>query len=95
MSKILKCKIDLTKIDKSKLFKSEKTGAIYADVTILMKDEADQYGNHGMIVQDIGKEAREAGQQGAILGNAKWLETKNDAPKAFVPDEDDDQALPF
>ena len=94
MNKILKCKIDLTKIDKSKLFKSEKTGAIYADVTILMKDEADQYGNHGMIVQDIGKEAREAGQQGAILGNAKWLETKSEPPKAFVPD-DDDQALPF
>jgi hypothetical protein len=95
MNKILKCKLDLTKIDKSKLFKSEKTGAIYADVTILMKDEADQYGNHGMIVQDIGKEAREAGQQGAILGNAKWLETKNDAPKAFVPDDDSDDALPF
>jgi hypothetical protein len=95
MSKILKCKIDLTKIDKSKLFKSEKTGAIYADVTILMKDEADQYGNHGMIVQDIGKEAREAGQQGAILGNAKWLESKNEPPKPYVPDDDDDQALPF
>lgn len=86
---IINLKIDLTKIDKSKLFKSEKTGSIYLDATLLLKEEKDQYGNNGMVVQDITKEEREAGQKGAILGNAKVFEKQeNSAPIA----EDD---LPF
>ena len=67
---ILKLKIDVTKIDKTTLFKGQK--GVYLDATVLIKEAPDQYGNDGMIVQDVSKEAREAGQQGAILGNAKW-----------------------
>ena len=69
MSKIIKLKIDVTKIDKSALFKGAKS--IYLDATIFLNDDVDKYGNHGMIVQDISKERRDAGEKGAILGNGK------------------------
>lgn len=85
--KIIKQKINLKNIDKTALFKSAETGNIYLDCTLLLNDEPDQYGNHGMIVQDIGKERREAGEKGTILGNVKIFEQKSAALK-----EDD---LPF
>lgn len=70
---IIKVKLDVSKIDKNKLFKGEK--GIYLDATILLKDDqpADSYGNHGMIVQDVTKAEREAGQKGPILGNVKIM----------------------
>jgi hypothetical protein len=70
---ILKLKIDVTKIDKSRLFTGSK--GTYLDATVLIKDAPDQYGNDGMIVQDVTKEERESGQRGEILGNAKWMGT--------------------
>jgi hypothetical protein len=67
---ILKLKIDVKKIDRSKLFVGEK--GTYLDCTILSnKDGVDQYGNAGMIVQDVSKEERLAGVRGAIIGNYK------------------------
>ena len=68
-------KIDVTKIDKNKLFNGQKGTYLDAQVFIDI-DELDQYGNSGMITQAVSKEDRQAGQQGAILGNAKvfWKE---------------------
>lgn len=71
MGNIISMRIDVTKIDKKKLYVGEK--GTYLDIVALMKDEADQYGNHGMIVQQVTKEERIAGVKGAILGNAKIL----------------------
>ena len=88
--KLISAKIDLTKVDKSKLFKSDKTGSVYLDATIFWNDEKDKYDQNGMIVQDIGKEARDAGEKGAILGNVKQIDV---APKESAPVQDDD--LPF
>jgi len=71
---IIKAKIDVKKIDKSKLYIGDK--GTYLDVTLLEnRDGVDQYGNSFMIVQDVPKADREAGIKGAILGNAKILET--------------------
>jgi hypothetical protein len=67
---ILKLSIDVTKIDKEKLYRGQK--GTYLDLSILLKDQPDQYGQDGMAVQDVGKAARDAGEKGAILGNAKW-----------------------
>lgn len=67
---ILKLKIDVTKILKEKLFEGKK--GTYLDATVLIKDTPDQYGNDGMIVQDVSYEERQAGEKGPILGNAKW-----------------------
>lgn len=63
-------KIDVTKIDKARLFKGEK--GTYLDLTTFIDtDSADQYGNHGFISQTVSKEEREQGVQTAILGNCK------------------------
>lgn len=70
-NKIIRLKIDVTKIDKSKLYKGDK--GTYLSCTLLLNDDTDQYGNNGMIVQDTTKEEREAGNKGAILGNGKTL----------------------
>jgi hypothetical protein len=67
--KTITLKIDVSKIDKSKLFKGKK--GTYLDAVLFFKEEQDKYGNNGMIVQSVSKEEREQGTKGAILGNAK------------------------
>jgi hypothetical protein len=53
------------------------------DITLLEnRDGVDQYGNHGMIVQDVTKEEREDGIKGPILGNFKIVDVK---PKQTAP----------
>jgi hypothetical protein len=67
--KVISLKIDVSKIDKSKLFKGQK--GTYLDAVVFLNDEKDQYGNNGMITQSVSKEEREKGGKGVILGNAK------------------------
>lgn len=63
-------KIDVTKIDKARLFKGQK--GTYLDITAFIDvDQEDQYGNNGMITQSVSKEERDAGTKGEILGNVK------------------------
>jgi len=71
MATNISIKLDVTKIDKSKLFVGDK--GTYLDATILMKNEPDQYGNIGMVVQNVNREDRDAGVKGAILGNVKYI----------------------
>lgn len=78
MANIISAKIDVTKILKDKLFKGEK--GTYLDITLLKnRDGPDQYGNDYMVVQDLGKEARDKGEKGPILGNAKIRGVRTDA----------------
>ena len=64
-------KIDVTKIDKARLFDG-KNGAKYLDMTTFIDlDNQGQFGDNGMITQDVSKEEREQGVKGAILGNVK------------------------
>ena len=80
---IIRCKIDVSKVDKARLFKGEK--GTYLDITLLEnKAGADQYGNHFMCVQGVSKEEREQGIQGAILGNGKIV-VANNAPTRQTP----------
>ncbi len=72
--RILRLKIDVTKIDETKLFKGKK--GTYLDATVFLEEEKGQYGDNGMIVQDLGKEARERGEKGAILGNATYPDSR-------------------
>lgn len=62
-------KIDVSKIDKSKLFKGEKGN--YLDLTIWINDEPDKYGNHLSIQQSTKKE-----EPKIYLGNGKAYESK-------------------
>ena len=71
---ILRLKIDVTKIDKSHLFKGER--GTYLDLTLMENDQVDEYGNAGFVSQSVSKEAREAGVKGPIIGNYKTIELK-------------------
>ena len=80
MSKIgVSLKIDVTNIDKARLFSGQK--GTYLDATVFIDiDQLDQYGNSGMITQDVSKEEKLQNVKGNILGNCKvfW----NDAGQA-------------
>ena len=76
MSKVaVSLKIDVSKIDKARLFKGKKGTYLDAQVFIEL-DEQDEYGNNGMITQAVSEEERNQGVKGNILGNCKvfWRE---------------------
>tara|TARA_R110001592_G_scaffold3557_1_gene20497 strand:- start:27 stop:332 length:306 start_codon:yes stop_codon:yes gene_type:complete len=94
-------RIDVTKIDKSRLYKGAK--GTYLDLTTFIDTEvADQYENHGFISQSVDKEEREAKVQTPILGNVKVFYTdgqqapQQSAPKQQIPQSDSfDEDIPF
>ena len=97
-------KLDVTKMDKARFFTGAK--GTYCDCTVFIDlDELDQYGQSGMITQDVSKEEREQKVQGNILGNAKvfWSDTgsapqKQDikpAPGGPGPENDFSDDVPF
>lgn len=66
----VKIKLDVTKIEKARLFVGKK--GTYLDATVFIDiDEKDQYDNNGMITQDVKKEEKDAGVKGPILGNVQ------------------------
>ena len=71
MSKIgISLNINVKEIDKARLFTGTK--GTYLNATVFVDlDQFDEYGNSGMITQDVTKEEREQKVQGAILGNSK------------------------
>ena len=86
MASIISANIDLTKIKKAKIYEGKK--GKYLNLTAFINlDEEDQYGNNGMVTQGLTKEARDAGEKGAILGNGKifWREDSAPKPQASAP----------
>jgi len=73
MQKLISLNIDVSKIDAKRLYKGKK--GQYLSATLFLKEEVDQYGNNGFIVESITKEEREKGQKGTIIGNAKFMVT--------------------
>ena len=72
----VRVKLDVTKIEKARLFKGQK--GTYLDATVFIDvDQKDQYDNNGMVTQDISKEEKDAGGQGAILGNVQVFWSDN------------------
>jgi len=71
MSKLgISIKIDVTKIDKSRIFEGKK--GKYLDLTTFIDtDNVDQYENNGFISQETTKDERDKGIQTPILGNCK------------------------
>ena len=77
-------RIDVTKIDKSRLYKGAK--GTYLDLTTFVDTEtADQYENHGFISQSVNKEERDANVQTPILGNCKVFYTDGQTQQATQP----------
>ena len=113
MPPITKAKIDLAKIHGAKVLKKDnrifvevtdshlyegKNGALYLDIA-LFETPADQYGNSHRITQDLAKPLRDAGQRGAILGNAKVQgasqPTSRPAPKPAQTSDDEGSDVPY
>ena len=61
--------INVSQIEKERLY-AGKLGK-YLDCTVFIEPVADQYGNNGMITQNVSKEERAQGVKGPILGNCK------------------------
>jgi len=83
MSKIgVSLKINVSQIEKARLFAGQK--GHYLDATVFIDlDQLDQYGNSGMITQDVKKEEKDQGVKGPILGNCKVFWSDNgQAPQA-------------
>ena len=93
----LKVQIDVTKIDKKRLYKGKK--GTYLNGLIVLRDEKDKFGNDGFISESVSKEEREAGVKGTILGNVSYI-FKEGKPKSKPepepePDLSEDDDLPF
>ena len=92
-------KIDVSKIDKARLFKGKK-GTYLDAIAFIDIDNTGEYGDNGMITQSVSKEEKESGDKGAILGNSKvfWRDDGNNvvqpkqsqAPVAFSDGDDED-----
>lgn len=78
---MISIKIDVTKINKARLYKGEK--GTYLNCTLIDTPDS-QYGDY-MIVEETTKEEREAGTKGTILGNGKIIKPKTEAPKTEYP----------
>ena len=78
-------KVNLSQIDMQRIFQGQK--GQYLDATVFIDlDQLDQYGNSGMITQDVNKEEKEQGVKGNILGNCKvfWSDS-GQAPQKTAP----------
>jgi len=85
--------IDLAKVDKLKLTKTEK-GQIFGNFDFIVRDDVDQYGNIGFIVQRQSKEEREQQIKLPILGNAKKIEIKQQSLAPATEHKSDFNPLP-
>jgi|TARA_R110001592_G_scaffold67459_1_gene207044 hypothetical protein len=91
-------RIDMKKIDESRLYEGAK--GTYLDLTTFVDTEiADKYDNHGFISQSQSKQELEAGQERTpILGNCKvfWSDgAQKPAPQATPIKELPDDDIPF
>ena len=66
--------IDVTKIEKERLFQGKK-GKYLTLTTFIDTEQTDKYDNHGFISQKVSKEEREQKVQTPILGNCKVFYT--------------------
>lgn len=73
--------INVKEIEKARLVSGKKGAYLNATVFINL-DQLDEYGNSGMITQDVSKEERDAGTRGPILGNARvFWKSNGQAPQ--------------
>jgi len=87
-------KIDVTKIEKARLFKGAK--GTYLDALLIPKRS--DYGDDFMIVQSVSKEEREQGIKGPIIGNARYIKGREQPRPVAKPapvQEPNDNFVPF
>ena len=80
MASIISANIDLTKIEKAKIYEGKK--GKYYPITIVLNDELGQYGDSGYIQTEQTKDERDAKLPKSYLGNVKvvWSNGQNVEP---------------
>lgn len=97
MAKLIALSIDVAKFDKSKFVTGKK--GTYANITISVNDEADQFGNDVSVWESQTKEERDEKANRNFLGNGKTIwsseesSSKPSGKKAMATV--DDSGLPF
>lgn len=90
MSKLIALKIDVSKINKERLYHGQK--GVYAELVVEIKDQADDYGNNVSAWEGQTKDERIAKQPRNFLGNGKVIwegESKVQEPQNELPTDDD------
>ena len=97
MSKLVKLKIDVTKIDKSKLFAGAK--GTYLDLDCWIDETADADWKIVSLNQSQSKEERDAKAKKNYVGNGElkfgWDERPSSAPQAAELTEAQAEEIPF
>lgn len=88
-------KINLSKIDKDRIFHGEK--GKYIDVVVFDREEPDQYGYTHSVQMSLSKEEREQGVKPIYIGNGKDIGTRATPPPGRKQETivDDYDGLPF
>ena len=79
MARIIAASIDLSKIEKNRIVDKDKDGNPYKNgqkfynITIIVNDEKNKYGNDTLIATGLTKEEREAKVEKEPLGNGKTV----------------------
>lgn len=95
----LAIKIDVSKIDKSRIYAGKK--GKYIDLTCFIDTEnTDQFGNNGTATQSITADERKNGLKLPILGNAKVFYTDGGSQRQRQPEQSygphqDREEIPF
>ena len=90
MAVIASVKVDLRKITKEKIYKGKKGD--YLEMTFVINDEVDQYGNNVSVTEGQTKEERDAKAPKNYLANGRVVWTNGTAPT--VAPRDGEQAAP-
>ena len=88
MSKLLQCKIDVTKIDKGLLYKGEK--GTYLNINVWINDEPDKYKNDCSIEQQTPR-----GEKKNYIGNGKFYHPEPVKTEDRYSGEAEPKDLPF
>jgi hypothetical protein len=100
MAAICTVKIDLSKIDKSKIYKTEK-GSSYYEFTLSINDKTSEYGDNISATESQTKEQRDNKEKKSFIGGGKviWVgdgisvaEKRGSLTTASAPNDD---SLPF
>ena len=89
MSAICTIKIDLSKIDKSKIYEA-KSGAKYYEFTASINDKTSQYGENISVSESQTKEERDAKTNKSFIGGGRVIWVSNDG--ISVADKKESQA---
>ena len=92
MSSIISASIDVTRIDREKLVKGK-----YLNVSIIVDDKNDKFGNNVSITLSQSSEERAAKAPKTYMGNGKvvWGVGKLDVSTNVITNVPDDTLLPF